>query len=56
MFVSDGEKREFQIYKVDKCTRDFVEFYQRIETFALWYIDAASYIDTDDDRWQFYVV
>ncbi|XP_052806790.1 histone acetyltransferase type B catalytic subunit-like [Mya arenaria] len=52
----DGEKREFEIYKTDIECPGFREYHQRLQTFVLFFIDAASFIDVDDDRWSFYLL
>ena len=56
LYILDGSERQFEIYKTDVTTPGFVDWHQQLETFVLWYIDAASYIDTDDDRWTFYLL
>ena len=33
----------------------FREYHHRMESFILWFIDAASYIDVDDEKWDYYV-
>uniref|UniRef100_H2ZHA7 Histone acetyltransferase type B catalytic subunit n=1 Tax=Ciona savignyi TaxID=51511 RepID=H2ZHA7_CIOSA len=33
----------------------FREYHERIESFILWFIDAACFIDSDDDKWDFYI-
>ncbi|CAK9293862.1 unnamed protein product [Gordionus sp. m RMFG-2023] len=35
---------------------DFYNYYQRLQIFTLWYIDAASYIDLSDSRWRFFML
>ncbi|KAL6436986.1 hypothetical protein ACFW04_004959 [Cataglyphis niger] len=49
-----GTTRRFEIYKSDMNYKGFREYHQRIQTFLLWYIDAALFIDVDDDRWQYF--
>jgi len=34
----------------------FKDYHERLQTFVLWYIDAASFIDLDDDKWKFYLI
>lgn len=34
--------------------KGFKEYHQRLQTFVLWYIDAANFIDIDDDRWHYF--
>lgn len=50
-----GEEHVFEFYKCDVQTPGFVAFHARMQTFMMWFVDAASYIDTDDVNWQFYV-
>lgn len=49
-------KREFQIYKAHCSDPGFIAYHERMQTFLLWYIEAASFIDIDDDRWDFFVL
>ncbi|XP_070162277.1 histone acetyltransferase type B catalytic subunit [Polyergus mexicanus] len=49
-----GTTRRFEVYKADMNYKGFREYHQRIQTFLLWYIDAALFIDVDDDRWQYF--
>lgn len=46
--------RKFEVYKADMTYKGFKEYHQRLRTFVLWYIDAASFIDIDDDRWHYF--
>ncbi|KAH0948638.1 hypothetical protein HN011_001203 [Eciton burchellii] len=48
--------RRFVIYKADMSYAGFKLYHQRIQTFLLWYIDAALFIDLDDDQWQYFNV
>jgi len=48
--------RTFEVYKADMSYPGFREYHARLQTFLLWYIDAASFIDSDDDRWSHYLV
>ena len=52
----DGSKRTFEIYNASSETPGFTEYNARIRTFLLWFIDGASYIDDEDDRWDFFVL
>ncbi|CAL1685470.1 unnamed protein product [Lasius platythorax] len=49
-----GTTRRFVVYKADMSYKGFKEYHQRIQTFLLWYIDAALFIDLDDDQWQYF--
>lgn len=52
----DGCLRKFEVYKADMTYKGFKEYHQRLQTFVLWYIDAANFIDVDDDRWHYFNV
>ncbi|XP_041372189.1 histone acetyltransferase type B catalytic subunit-like isoform X2 [Gigantopelta aegis] len=52
----DGTEREFEIYKTDIECPGFRAYHERLQTFILFYIDAASFIDVDDDRWHYYLL
>lgn len=47
--------RIFEFYKCDGSTPGFLAFHARLQTFILWFVDAGSYIDSDDPQWSFYV-
>ncbi|XP_050354789.1 histone acetyltransferase type B catalytic subunit [Nymphalis io] len=51
-----GESRTFEIYYCETSTPGFLGYHERLQTFLLWYIDAASFIDVDDDLWTFFTV
>ncbi|XP_068619673.1 histone acetyltransferase type B catalytic subunit [Battus philenor] len=51
-----GETRTFQVYYCETSTSGFLSYHQRLQTFLLWYVDAASFIDVDDDQWTFFTV
>ncbi|XP_046480179.1 histone acetyltransferase type B catalytic subunit [Neodiprion pinetum] len=54
--VKDKDKgvRHFEVYKADMSCKGFKEYHERLQTFLLWYIDAASFIDIDDDQWHYF--
>lgn len=52
---TDKEK-QFEMYSCEIEEPDFRSYHERLQTFLLWYVDAASFIDVDDDRWRFYLV
>jgi len=54
----DGEQR-FEIFKVGSVEslanpESFLNFHERLQTFLLWFVDAASFIEVDDPKWTFY--
>merc|ERR1739838_198077 len=52
----DGSERTFEVYANDISPPGFQDFHERMQTFILFFIDAASYIDTDDEKWRFFVM
>ena len=53
---TEGRDRQFEIYKTGIETPGFREYHERLQTFILFFIDAASFIDVDDERWQFFLL
>lgn len=51
-----GEKRIFEVYYCEISTPGFLAYHERLQTFLLWYVDAASFIDVDDEQWTFFTV
>lgn len=50
----NGNNRQFEVYKADMTCPGFKEYHDRLQMFILWYIDAASFIDVDDDQWHYF--
>lgn len=50
-----GEERNFEIYHCDYKVPAFLKFFGRLQTFILWFVDAASYIDVDDMQWSYFI-
>ncbi|RZB62198.1 histone acetyltransferase type B catalytic subunit [Asbolus verrucosus] len=50
------ENSNFKITICDMKNADFKEFHQRFETFIVWYIDGANFIDLEDSRWTIFYV
>jgi len=48
--------KKFEIYRADINVPGFCDYHERLQTFLLWFVDAASFISTDDDKWNFYLV
>ncbi|XP_061548103.1 histone acetyltransferase type B catalytic subunit isoform X1 [Phycodurus eques] len=46
----------YQIHKADLSCLGFREYHGRLQTFLMWFIETASFIDPDDDRWDFFLV
>ncbi|XP_048730537.2 histone acetyltransferase type B catalytic subunit-like [Ostrea edulis] len=52
----EGKERQFEIYKTGIESPGFRAYHERLQTFTLFYIDAASFIDVDDERWRFFLL
>ncbi|XP_054712533.1 histone acetyltransferase type B catalytic subunit-like [Uloborus diversus] len=50
------ENETFEIYRADLTDSGFQEYHKRMQTLILWLIDAASFIDQEDDRWDCFVL
>lgn len=44
----------FELFKVTESSPDFDNYLARVQSIALWYIDAAQYTDNTDQRWKHY--
>lgn len=53
---SDGEEKNYMIYKAETSTPGFLDLHNKLQTFLLWFVDSASFIDVDDEKWQFFVL
>ncbi len=56
--VLDGEnaKRTFEIYECDHSVPGFLSYHKRLQPWIMFYIDAASYIDSDDPNWIYFLL
>ncbi|CAJ0967872.1 unnamed protein product [Ranitomeya imitator] len=50
------EEFTYEIHKADLTCPGFREYHERLQTFLMWFIETASYIDVDDERWDYFVV
>ena len=56
MTCSGGEDRTFELYKTDIEAPGFRDYHERVQPFLLFYVDAASYIDVDDEKWSYFLL
>jgi len=54
-FKSSDDKT-FEVYKCDESTTGFRSYHERLQFWLMFYIDAASFIDIDDDSWRFFLL
>uniref|UniRef100_A0A3P9NA05 Histone acetyltransferase type B catalytic subunit n=1 Tax=Poecilia reticulata TaxID=8081 RepID=A0A3P9NA05_POERE len=52
----EAEQLTYQIHKADISCSGFQEYHERLQTFLMWFIETASFLDIDDDRWDFFLV
>ncbi|PWN51996.1 histone acetyltransferase type B [Violaceomyces palustris] len=50
----DSNARVFEIYRSTWETRGFRELHRRMQIFALFFIEGASYIQEDEQNWEFF--
>ncbi|PAA59331.1 hypothetical protein BOX15_Mlig013433g1, partial [Macrostomum lignano] len=55
-YTTEDDGRHFEIYQPTMDTPGFREFHSRLQIFLIFFVDAASFIDADDDRWSFLVL
>lgn len=53
---SGVQQRTYLVYHADILSPGLVEYHKKLQTFILWFIDAASFIDTDDEKWKFFLM
>ncbi|KAH9368815.1 hypothetical protein HPB48_004314 [Haemaphysalis longicornis] len=51
-----GLSRTFELYTAGVTTPGFIDYHARMQSFILWFIDAACYIDSDDEKWEYFVL
>ena len=55
-------QRKFEIYRFSPAKSDdetiskFRKYHAKLQTFLLFFVDGASYIDDEDNRWVYYVI
>ncbi|XP_055901676.1 histone acetyltransferase type B catalytic subunit-like isoform X2 [Biomphalaria glabrata] len=52
----NSEEKHFEVYYVKIEEPGFRDFHVKLQSFIKFYIDAASYIDVDDQQWDFFLV
>lgn len=55
--LGDGNERLFEMFNPSMSRNPgFKEYHERMQTLIMWFIDAASYIDVDDEKWEYYTI
>ncbi|XP_063912762.1 histone acetyltransferase type B catalytic subunit [Zophobas morio] len=52
----ENQGRTYKITICDTSSESFKEFHQRFETYIVWFIDGANFIDLEDTRWAIFYV
>jgi len=52
----DGQQSCFEVYQSTIADQGFKDYHERFQFFIMFFIDAASYIDVDDDKWIFFTL
>lgn len=53
---NDGDKKTYQVYVIEDESNSFREYFNRLQTFVLWYIDSSNFIDFDDTKWKIFIM
>jgi len=53
---TDDEGLMYEVFKCTEATPDFREYHERLQAWIMFFIDAASFIDFDDDSWRFFLL
>ena len=51
---NDGH--QYEVYRCEESTPRFRDYHERLQTWIMFYIDAASFIDIDDDNWKMFLM
>jgi len=51
-----SEENTFEVYLIEKESTKFKDYFNRLQTFVLWYIDSSNFIDFDDAKWKIFIV
>jgi len=51
-----GEAASYEVYQSTVSDQGFKEYHERFQFFIMFYIDAASYLEVDDDKWIFFTL
>lgn len=54
--TTEGNTKTFEVFNPKISDPGFRQYHERMQTFLLWYVDAASYIDVDDDKWEYFTL
>lgn len=52
----NGEEKIYEVFVVEDESSSFREYFNRLQTFVLWYIDSSNFIDFDDTKWKIFIM
>ena len=50
------EGKTYEVFRCLESTPRFRDYHERLQAWILFYIDAASFIDIDDDNWRIFLM
>ena len=56
MVVLHAGSRNFEIYFGNHETPNLLSYHSRLQPWIMFYIDAASYLDSDDPNWHYFLM
>ncbi|KAL0089573.1 DNA-binding transcription regulator [Phycomyces blakesleeanus] len=54
--TEDGDEEQYEIYRTTFSNTKFRSYHDRMQLFALLFIEGSSYIDNEDEKWEIYTV
>ena len=51
-----NDSKQYEVYKCQESTPKFRDYHERLQAWIMFYIDAASFIDIDDDSWRMFLM
>lgn len=51
-----GGERNFEVFLATEATPGLRDYHERLQAWIMFFIDAASFIDIDDDSWRFFLL
>ncbi|XP_050529877.1 histone acetyltransferase type B catalytic subunit [Daktulosphaira vitifoliae] len=55
--ISDhNDQIKYEVYVIEDENTSFKDYFNQLQTFVLWYIDASNFIDFDDSKWKIFMM
>lgn len=54
--LGDNDQSKYEVYVIEDESTSFKDYFNQLQTFVLWYIDASNFIDFDDSKWKIFMM